>query len=180
MVARDDIIDFGALHLANIIDSIRKENPETTIEVLTSDFCGNENSITTVLNQNPDVFNHNIETVRRLTPRVRHKATYDRTLQVLNYARKQAPKIKIKSGIMVGLGETKEEVFETINDLYQAGCNTITIGQYLQANHKKLLVKDFITPETFKEYEMFGIQLGVQHMFCGPFVRSSYHAGEFK
>jgi lipoyl synthase len=180
MVARDDITDFGASHLADIIKNIREENPETTIEVLTSDFCGNENSIDTVLSQAPNVFNHNIETVRSLTPRVRHKATYDRTLQVLNYAHKQAPNIKIKSGIMVGLGETKEEVFETINDLHQAGCNSITIGQYLQPNRKKLLVKEFITPETFKEYEMFGIQLGIQHMFCGPFVRSSYHAGEFK
>lgn len=178
MVARDDLPDQGASHIAAIIEAVRKECKDVTVEVLTSDFSGDRLAIDIVLKEKPDVFNHNIETVRRLSPRVRHKATYDRTLDVLSYAKQSQMASFIKSGLMVGLGETQEEVFETIHDLKQAGCDVITIGQYLQANHRKILVKAFVSPEEFKIYEEYGLKIGVQQMVCGPFVRSSYHAHE--
>jgi lipoyl synthase len=178
MVARDDLPDGGANHIAAIIRAVRGENPGVAIEVLTSDFCGHEAALDIVLNEKPDVFNHNIESVRSLTPRVRHKATYDRTLSVLRYVKASGLSRHVKSGMMVGLGETSAEVEETIKDLHAAGCDIITIGQYLQADQRKLLVKEFVTPEQFKLYEQFGISLGVREMVCGPFVRSSYHAHE--
>lgn len=176
MVARDDLPDGGAAHLARIIAAVHALNPDSTIEVLTSDFQGLDTSIHTVLEAGPEIFNHNIETVRALTPRVRHKATYERTLSVLNYASKQAPHILVKSGFMVGLGESVEEVHETIRDLHTAGCSIITIGQYLQSSARKLLVKAFCPPEQFEAYAAYGHALGVKHMYCGPFVRSSYNA----
>lgn len=178
MVARDDLTDGGAGHIAEIIRTLRAECPGVAIEVLTSDFSGNETSLDIVLNMRPDVFNHNIETVRELSPRVRHKATYDRTLAVLRYVKASGLTSHVKSGIMVGLGETHAQVEQTIADLHQAGCDIITIGQYLQADQRKLLVKEFVTPQQFKQYEEFGYSLGVAKMYCGPFVRSSYHAHE--
>lgn len=179
MVARDDLEDGGSTHIGKILQEVRKENPETTLEVLTSDFQGVESSLDQVLKEQPEVFNYNLETVRRLTPRVRHTATYARTLQVLSYARSQLKQGFVKSGLMVGLGEEVEEVKEAIRDLKEVGVDIITIGQYLQPNPKKLLVKAFITPEQFKEYEEYGKSIGVKHMYCGPFVRSSYNADLF-
>lgn len=176
MVARDDLIDGGANHLAHIITAVRSLNPQSTVEVLTSDFQGDENSIQKVLDAEPEIFNHNIETVRALTPRVRHKATYEKTLSVLKYAANRAPHILVKSGFMVGLGESVEEVHETIQDLHAAGCCIITIGQYLQSSARKLLVKSFVTPEQFEAYATYGHALGIKYMYCGPFVRSSYNA----
>lgn len=178
MVARDDIADGGASHLVKVVHTIRNINPEITIEVLTSDFSGNTSSWQAVLEAEPEIFNYNIETVRELTPRVRHKATYERTLQLLQYIHSHRinPNMLIKSGLMVGLGETEHQVFETIQDLYMSGCQIITIGQYLQPNRQKLLVKEFITPSQFKKYEDFGYSLGIPYMYCGPFVRSSYNA----
>jgi lipoyl synthase len=176
MVARDDLEDQGSAHIAAIMRAIKIEAPESTIEVLTSDFNGDTTALDTVLKERPEVFNHNIETVRSLSPRVRHKATYERTLQVLRYVKESKLALFVKSGIMVGLGETLEEVKETIKDLHAAGCDIITIGHYLQASRLKLPVKNFITPEEFKAYEDYGYQLGVKHMYCGPFVRSSYNA----
>lgn len=176
MVARDDLIDKGATHIANIIKEVRIVNPNVTIEVLTSDFSGDLASLKIVLDQEPEVFNHNIETVRSLSPRVRHKATYDRTLEVLRTAKEYNKSRFIKSGIMIGLGETKEEVFETLKDLYHAGCDIVTLGQYLQPNKNKLRVKEFITPDSFKEYEEYGHQIGISNIYAGPFVRSSYNA----
>jgi len=176
MVARDDLPDGGAYHLTKIIQEVRAINPGITVEVLTSDFNGNEESLAIVLKADPEIFNHNIETVRALTPRVRHRATYDRTLSCLRFCRDHSSGMLIKSGLMVGLGESEEEVQETIRDLYEAGCQIITIGQYLQPNRQKLRVKAFIPPETFAEYASYGKSLGVKHMYCGPFVRSSYHA----
>jgi len=176
MVARDDLEDQGASHIAAIIKEIRSTSPESTIEVLTSDFNGDTAVLDLVLKERPEVFNHNIETIRRLSPRVRHKATYERTLKMLQHAKSSKLPLFVKSGIMVGLGETKEEVQETIADLYQAGCDIITIGHYLQASRLKIPVKRFVTPEEFKEYEEYGHQLGVKHMYSGPFVRSSYNA----
>jgi lipoic acid synthetase len=177
-VARDDLADGGAAHIAKIIHTLRAECVGTSIEVLTSDFCGEHSSLDTVLQEKPDVFNHNIETVRELSFRVRHKATYDRTLAVLSYAKASGLARRIKSGIMVGLGETPAQVEQTISDLHSLGCDIITIGQYLQADEGKLLVKEFVTPEQFKRYEEFGYSLGVKQMYCGPFVRSSYNAHE--
>jgi lipoic acid synthetase len=178
MVARDDLEDGGAAHLAKIIAILRAKVPTITIEVLTSDFHGNQAAWDVVLRASPEIFNYNIETVRELTPNVRHTATYDRTLQLLSYVKNNRPssKLLIKSGLMVGLGETQDQVFQTIKDLHTNGCDIITIGQYLQPNKKKLLVKEFVTPEIFKLYEEYGQQLGVKYMYCGPFVRSSYNA----
>jgi lipoic acid synthetase len=176
MVARDDLPDQGASHIAKIIKAIRQENTNTTIEVLTSDFSGDTAALDIVLLESPEIFNHNIETVRSLSPRVRHKAQYDRTLSILKHAKDSKKTPFVKSGIMVGLGETAEEVEETIQDLYKAGCDIITIGQYLQASRIKLRVKEFVTPETFQRYTDFGYKLGVKHMYAAPFVRSSYNA----
>ncbi len=180
MVARDDIADGGASQIAAIIRSVRTHSPDCGIEVLTSDFDGNLAALDVVLDEHPDVFNHNIETVRRLTPRIRHKATYDRTLAVLKHAKDSQKAPFIKSGIMVGLGESEDEVKETISDLYAAGCDIITIGHYLQADRHRLPVKAFVTPEQFQGYEAYGKALGVKQMYCGPFVRSSYNAHELK
>ncbi|HEV7736334.1 MAG TPA: lipoyl synthase [Chlamydiales bacterium] len=179
MVARDDLPDFGASHIAAIIRAIRLENPGVTVEVLTSDFSGDLRALDLTLEAKPEIFNHNIETVRRLSPRIRHKAEYDRTLSVLRHAKESGQTHFVKSGIMIGLGESVEEVEATIRDLAGVGCDIITIGQYLQASQKKLRVQEFVTPEQFKRYEEYGLGLGVRHMYCGPFVRSSYNADLF-
>lgn len=178
MVARDDLLDGGAAHIALIVQEVRKHNPDVTIELLTSDLGGKSEALDIILRAKPEIFNHNIETVRELTPRVRHKATYDRTLAVLKYMKSHAtnPHMMIKSGIMVGLGETEEQVQQTLVDLLKAGCDIVTMGQYLQANRNKLLVKSFVTPEQFKKYEEYGYSIGLKYMYCGPFVRSSYNA----
>jgi len=180
MVARDDLIDKGASHMAAIIRQIRIGCKEVTVEVLTSDFSEDYASIDLLLQEQPDIFNHNLETVEALTPRVRHKATYLRSLNILSYVKQSHKAQFIKSGLMVGLGETPEQVKRAIDDLKTAGCDIITIGQYLQANRKKLLVKEFITPEQFQKYADYGREIGIKQMFCGPFVRSSYHAHEVK
>lgn len=177
MVARDDLEDGGSSHLGSVLREIRASSPHSTIEVLTSDFSGSQEALDIVLKEAPEVFNHNIETVRELTPRVRHKATYDRTLSLLRYLSKNKKKnMFVKSGLMLGLGETETQAKQTIKDLFEAGCDIITLGQYLQPNRNKLLVKEFITPERFNVYEEYGNFLGVKYMFCGPFVRSSYNA----
>ncbi len=176
MVARDDLEDGGAEHLAQIIRAIKKRLPTATVEVLTSDFQGRRESIDLVLEAKPKIFNHNIETVRAYTHRVRHKATYARTLEVLSYVKSKDPTMLVKSGIMVGLGETDKQVEETLVDLKEAGCDIVTIGQYLQPNRKKLRVKNFITPKQFDHYTEYGQSVGILSMYCGPFVRSSYNA----
>lgn len=178
MVARDDLSDGGSEHLVKVMAMIRQQVEETTLEVLTSDFAGNLESLDLVLKAQPEIFNHNIETVREMTPRVRHKATYDRTLTVLHYAatHRYHAGMKVKSGLMVGLGETEEQVFQTLRDLKEAGCDIVTMGQYLQPNRHKLTVKSFVPPEQFKKYEEYGYALGISYMYCGPFVRSSYNA----
>ena len=175
-VARDDLADGGASHLKAIVEAIRKRTPETTIELLTSDLEGRLESLLTVFSARPNIFNHNIETVRRLSPRVRHKATYERTLFVLKAARESGLVPYTKSGLMVGLGESQEEVHETLRDLKEAGVDIVTIGQYLQPGQNKLLVKSFVTPDEFDAYKQFGESIGIRHMHTGPFVRSSYNA----
>jgi lipoic acid synthetase len=179
MVARDDLPDQGASHIASIVHAIREMNPEATIEVLTSDFSGDLAALNLVLAAKPEIFNHNLETVRSLSPRVRHKAEYDRSLSVLRHAKSSGLPIFVKSGLMVGLGETPEEMHQAIRDLHAAGCDIITIGQYLQASERKLRVKEFVHPDQFKAYEQYGLSLGVRHMYSGPFVRSSYNANLF-
>jgi len=179
MVARDDLPDQGASHMAAIVRAVREENPQVTIELLTSDFSGEIHLIDLVLAEKPEIFNHNIETVRSMTPRVRHKAEYERTLSLLSHAKRSGKAFYIKSGLMLGFGEREEEVKETIRDLFTAGCDVITIGQYLQASSRKLRVKEFVPPERFKSLEEYGHSLGVRHMYCGPFVRSSYNANLF-
>lgn len=176
MVARDDLPDGGAAHLCRIMQEVRRVNPGVTIEVLTSDFAGNLAALDLVLAEQPEIFNHNIETVRELSPRVRHKATYERTLSVLAHAKKSGRAQFVKSGIMVGLGESEDQVKETIRDLHEVGCDIITIGHYLQPNRRKLTVKAFIAPEQFEAYAAYGQALGVKHVYAGPFVRSSYNA----
>lgn len=178
MVARDDLLDGGSGHLVKIVDAIRETSKDVTIELLTSDFMGREESLKSILEAKPEIFNHNIETVRSLTPRVRHKATYDRTLEILQYASKHRlhEGMKVKSGLMVGLGETEEQIFETLEDLRRAGCDIVTIGQYLQPNPRKLTVKAFIHPNQFKKFEEYGYSIGIPYLYCGPFVRSSYNA----
>lgn len=176
MVARDDLSDGGSSHLIKIIQEIRKQCPEVTIETLTSDFDGNLAALEQLLAEKPEIFNHNIETVERLTPRVRNKATYRRTLTLLAHAKKHSKNLLVKSGLMVGLGEEKGEVFETLSDLADTGCTIVTIGQYLQPSHKKLFVKEFIHPDLFKEYETEGARLGINYVYAGPFIRSSYNA----
>lgn len=178
MVARDDLPDGGSQHLVRVIEEVRRCNPGVTIEVLTSDFAGQQQAWQTILDASPHIFNHNIETVRELTPRVRHQATYERTLELLRYVaiHRSHSNLKIKSGLMVGLGETEEQVYQTLKDLKEVGCEIVTIGQYLQPSRRKLLVKSFIPPEQFKKYETFGYQIGLSYLYCGPFVRSSYNA----
>lgn len=176
MVARDDLTDGGASHLKSIVEKIRTNNTATTIELLTSDFSGNEAAWDLILEANPDIFNYNIETVRELTPRVRHKATYDRTLTFLKYMKNG--RMLIKSGLMLGLGETEAQVFQTLLDLKEVGCNIVIIGQYLQPTHKHLKVKSFITPEQFQKFQDYGHQIGIEYVTASPFMRSSYNADE--
>lgn len=180
-VARDDLEDGGARAMAAIVWQARQKLPKVTLELLTSDFDGNWNSLETILDSAPEVLNHNIETVRRLSPRVRHKASYDRSLEFLKRAScgKRSPTRFIKSGLMVGFSESDEEVYECLIDLHQAGVDIVTIGQYLQSSRNGLLVKHFVSPQTFELYAQWGKEIGIKHMYCGPFIRSSYNASLF-
>lgn len=175
-VARDDLDDCGASHFVKVIDAIREKNPKTIIEVLTTDFQMNPNSMKKVCEAHPDVFNHNLETVSRLTDRVRHRATYENSLEFLRRVKEYDSKIKTKSGIMLGLGETLDEVHQALNDLRNVGCNIITIGQYLQPTTSNLPVVEYVRPEVFEELERYGYEIGFESVASGPFVRSSYHA----
>jgi lipoyl synthase len=180
-VARDDLADGGAGHFAKTIEAVRELNPGIVIEVLVPDFNERDESIETVLAANPHIFNHNLETVRRLTPRVRSRATYDRSLSVLRKAKSgRGGTIHTKSGMMLGLGETEAEVMVALEDLRRAGCDLLTLGQYLQPTLRHLPVVEFIPPEVFDAYGRVARALGFVHVASGPVVRSSYHADEFK
>jgi lipoyl synthase len=180
-VARDDLADGGAGHFRRTIELVRAQNPGIVIEVLTPDFLDRDESIEIVLSANPDIFNHNLETVRRLTPAVRSRATYDRSLSVLAKVKaRRGTTIHTKSGLMLGLGETPEELATALADLRRAGCDILTLGQYLQPTLKHLPVVEFIAPGKFVEYQRLGESLGFVHVASGPLVRSSYHADEFK
>lgn len=173
-VDRDDLPDLGANHWAETIREVRKVNPETTIEVLIPDFQGKEELIKIVAAEKPDIISHNMETVRRLTPEVRSAAKYDTSLKVLKTIAEEG--IVAKSGIMVGLGETQEEVEELMDDLLSIGCSVLTIGQYLQPTHKHYPVQEYITPEQFNKYKEIGLAKGFRDVESAPLVRSSYHA----
>lgn len=178
-VARDDLADGGAGHFKNTINAVRSLNPYCIIEVLVPDFNGSEDAIKTVLSAKPQIFNHNIETVKRLTPIVRSKATYERSLEVLKIAKKYSGSdLYTKSGLMVGLGETEGEVIEAMRDLRAVGCDILTIGQYLQPGPQNLPVVEFIKPEQFERYGKIACELNFLKVFSGPKVRSSYHAAE--
>jgi len=179
-VARDDISDGGAEHFRQTIEKVRELNPKTVIEVLVPDFQDSDDSIEMVLAANPNIFNHNLETVRRLTPEVRHRATYDRSLSVLKKVKERRGQTMFtKSGMMLGLGEREEEVLTAMQDLRSAGCDILTLGQYLQPSMKLLPVKEFVSPEKFAEYKLRAEAMGFVHVASGPMVRSSYHADEF-
>lgn len=180
-VARDDLPDGGAGHFRQSIEAVRKLCPETIIEVLTPDFNDRDAAIDSVLSARPHIFNHNIETVRRLTPAVRSRATYDRSLNVLRKVKERLGKgIYTKSGLMLGLGETEAELFEAMADLRAIGCDILTLGQYLQPTLKHLQVVEYVSPDRFAAYGQHARNMGFVHVASGPMVRSSYHADEFK
>ncbi|AXM90571.1 lipoyl synthase [Anoxybacillus ayderensis] len=177
-VARDDLKDGGAAVFAETVRAIRRKNPLTTIEVLPSDMGGVYENLKTLMDARPDILNHNIETVRRLTPRVRARATYERSLEFLRRAKEMQPDIPTKSSLMVGLGETKEEILEAMDDLRAVGVNILTIGQYLQPTKKHLKVEKYYHPHEFMGLKEIALAKGFSHCESGPLVRSSYHADE--
>ena len=179
-VARDDLNDGGAEHFRQTIEAVRAANPGIVIEILVPDFLDKDFAIDMVLTANPEIYNHNLETVRRLTPSVRHRATYERSLSVLAKVKaRRGDTIYTKSGIMLGLGETEDELLEALSDLRAAHCDLLTLGQYLQPSLKHLPVVEFVRPEKFAEYKIRAEEMGFVHVASGPMVRSSYHADEF-
>jgi len=177
-VTRDDLPDGGASFFSKTIQEIRKRIPQILIEVLIPDFQGNTDALEEVMKARPDVLNHNIETVPRLYPSVRPEAVYGRSLQLLAHAKADDPLIPTKSGLMLGLGETSEEVENTLQDLLDAGCTMLTLGQYLQPTKEHLPVERFIHPEEFDRWKEMATRMGFSEVASGPFVRSSYHANE--
>jgi len=176
-VARDDLPDEGAGAFAATIRAVRRRLAGAKVEVLTPDFGGREECLATVLEAGPDVFNHNVETVERLTPSVRAKATYRRSLEVLRAARRMAPQIPTKSGLMVGLGETREELLRAFDDLAAAGVERLTVGQYLQPTRRHHPVIRYYEPGEFEDLKRAAKAAGIRAVLSGPLVRSSYHAG---
>jgi lipoic acid synthetase len=187
-VNRDDLPDGGASQFVRCIAEVRSVSPETTIEVLIPDLCGNWNALEIILQAAPEVLNHNTETIERLYRRVRPQGNYDRTLELLKRAsegrasltRQIAPWVYTKSGIMVGLGETDAEIRQVMQDLRAVDCDILTIGQYLQPSQKHLQVNDFITPEQFAAWQVFGEEIGFLQVVSSPLTRSSYHAEQVR
>ncbi len=173
-VTRDDLEDGGAHHWAQVIKECRLQNPETTIEVLIPDFNANEDLLDIITESKPDIIAHNIETVKRITPIVRSKADYQRSLSVLKYLSQSG--ILTKSGFMAGLGESRQEVTETLKDLFVNGCRVVTIGQYLRPSANHVPVVEYVNPEIFEEYKTIAYSIGFSHVESGPMVRSSYMA----
>jgi len=174
-VDRDDLKDMGSIIWAETVKAIRRMNPETTLETLIPDFQGVTRNIDRIIDVKPEVVSHNMETVKRLTREVRIQAKYERSLEVLRYLKDQGIE-RTKSGIMLGLGETEEEVLQTMKDLRNVGLDIVTIGQYLQPSKRHLPVKEFILPEQFEKYEKIGLEMGFRHVESGALVRSSYKA----
>jgi lipoic acid synthetase len=177
-VTRDDLEDGGASIFAMTIEEIRKRMPDAYVEVLIPDFRGSAEALQTVLHARPDVLNHNIETVPRLYPLVRPEANYRRSLELIQRVNLYTPSILTKSGLMLGLGERRQEIKKTLQDLLKVGCKILTLGQYLQPSKQHLTVKRFIPPEEFTEWRETALELGFSEVASGPFVRSSYHAKE--
>jgi lipoic acid synthetase len=177
-VTRDDLSDGGASLFAKTIQTIRALDSKTKVEVLIPDFQGDLNSLKSVLKEGPDVLNHNIETVSRLYPEVRPQADYQRSLYLLKTSKESHPNVLTKSGFMLGLGENREEVLELLRDLRDAGCDLLTIGQYLQPRQDRLPVVRFVPPKEFEEYRTISEEIGFKAVASGPFVRSSFHAFE--
>jgi lipoic acid synthetase len=179
-VARDDLPDGGADHFRRTVEKVRELNPGIVIEALVPDFLDRDESIRAVLSARPHIYNHNLETVRRLTPAVRHRATYERSLSVLTKVKNwSGGALHTKSGLMLGLGEREEELFEALADLRRAGCDILTLGQYLQPTLRHLPVAEYVAPERFARYKEAACAMGFVHVASGPMVRSSYHADEF-
>ena len=176
-VDRDDLPDYGANHWAETVLQIRKYNPETSIEILIPDFNGKKELLDIVIQTSPDIISHNLETVRRLTPMVRSVARYDTSLAVLEQI--AASGVSAKSGLMLGLGEAKDEVLQTMSDLLNVGCYLLSIGQYLQPSKKNIPVSEYIHPDIFEEYKQKALSLGFKHVESAPLVRSSYHSSDF-
>ncbi|MDQ6809182.1 MAG: lipoyl synthase [Verrucomicrobiota bacterium] len=178
-VARDDLKDGGANHFARTITAVREMDPAIVIEVLVPDFHAQEWCIDLVLAAAPEIFNHNMETVERLTPFVRSRAKYRTSLEVLRKAKERSPKVVTKSGVMLGLGESDPELFQTMDDLRAVGCQVLTLGQYLRPTPQHLPVVEFVSPERFEAYGEIARAKGFEHVASGPLVRSSYHAADF-
>ncbi|MEM6835287.1 MAG: lipoyl synthase [Cyanobacteria bacterium P01_C01_bin.120] len=179
-VNRDDLPDGGAVQFARCIQEVRRASPQTTIEVLIPDLCGNWEALATILQAKPEVLNHNTETVPRLYRRVRPQANYQQSLELLRRTRELAPWAYTKSGIMVGLGETDEEVRQVMAELRQVDCDILTIGQYLQPSPKHLKLQDFVTPEQFETWRLVGEAMGFLQVVSSPLTRSSYHAEQVR
>ncbi|SVA54465.1 uncharacterized protein METZ01_LOCUS107319 [marine metagenome] len=177
-VNRDDLPDGGAFIFAQCIKQIKKEVPTCKVEVLTPDFQGDWESLKVVTDANPETFNHNIETVKRIFPRVRAKGEYELSLRLLDKVKDLMPDGVTKSGMMVGLGETKTEIIGTMEDLLQHRCDLLTIGQYLRPSLKHVPISKWYTPQEFADLEKIGMEMGFRHVASGPLVRSSYHADE--
>lgn len=175
-VNRDDLEDGGSAHFAETVRAVRRALPEARVEVLTPDFCGDTEAVKRVLDADPHVFNHNMETVPRLYRKVRPQADYRQSLDVLAYAHRTRPDILTKSGFMVGLGETQAEVEQLLRDLRASEVDVATLGQYLQPTRRNLPVARYVTPEEFESYRQYGLSIGFKMVFSGPFVRSSYMA----
>lgn len=181
MVTRDDLKDGAAGHIAATIRAIRKASPATIIEVLTSDFNGNEEALSAVMEARPHIFNHNLETVERLSPLVRFRAQYRRSLHMLRRALEMAPGMVVtKSGIMLGLGETRSEIEQTMDDLREQGVTVLTMGQYLRPSARHLPVIDYLRPEVFDELREVALAKGFRHVASGPLIRSSHHDANFR
>lgn len=181
MVTRDDLPDGAAAHIAAAIRAIRKASPSTVIEVLTSDFNGNEDALAAVMDARPHIFNHNLETVERLSPIVRFRAKYRQSLHVLQRAAEMAPGMVVtKSGIMLGLGETRDEIARTMDDLREHGVTVLTMGQYLRPSPRHLPVMEYIRPEVFEELRELALSKGFLHVASGPLIRSSHHDANFR
>jgi lipoic acid synthetase len=179
-VTRDDLEDGGAAHFAAVIEAVRAMNPQAAVEVLVPDFKGRAASVRTVIDAGPDVFNHNVETVPRLYNEVRPGADYQVSLSSLRVAKRYGSNMLTKSGLMLGLGERREEVEAVMGDLRGAGCDILTIGQYLSPSPEHLVVVEFIEPATFDGYREAGLRMGFKAIASGPFVRSSYNALEIR
>lgn len=177
-VTRDDLEDGGASQFASVIEAVRESNPDVMIEVLIPDFQGNKRALDLVIQAEPEIINHNMETIKRLYKDIRPQAIYERSLEVLEYIKDKSKTIQTKSGLMVGLGEKSDEIHQVMKDLRSVDCDYLTIGQYLQPSKDHYPVKEYVHPDMFRAYEKYGLDLGFESVASGPLIRSSYNAYE--